>query len=208
VRIDTKGTVGQFLRWLKEGTKFFPPIIPCYDEQHLQLQTPEILTLQVHSELQTSIVSFSPIMARYLDALRVTNRNVLAPIEERKKVIDALGSALAVVPLPLRQKSAYLTRFAVAITVGLFDGALSYLWDETIKALRSLASRFDLGYFFSVAEQISPRNKNFTTEDHLRDVSEHDLLEACRRIGLISDVNFKRLEHINFMRNHARAAHP
>jgi hypothetical protein len=160
------------------------------------------------TELQTSIATFNPVMARYLADLGLPIDNVLSPIEERKKVFVALGSALEVLPLEDRQKAYYLTRFAVAITVGLFDGALSYLWDETIKSLRRLVARFDLGYFYSVAEKISSKNKNFHTEDDLNGVDDHDLLEACRRIGLISDVNYKRLEHVNYMRNHASSAHP
>lgn len=43
-----------------------------------------------------------------------------------------------------RQRAYYLTKFTVAIAVGLFDGALNYLWDETISSLRRLVSRVDL----------------------------------------------------------------
>lgn len=129
-------------------------------------------------------------------------------MEDRRKIIDSLASALDILSLEERAKSYYLTRFTVAIAVGLFDGALTYLWDETIKSLRRLVADFDLAYFYSVAEQISSRNKNFHNEEDLSQVAEHDLLEACRRIGLLNDVNYKRLEHVNYMRNHASAAHP
>jgi hypothetical protein len=107
-----------------------------------------------------------------------------------------------------RVKAIYLSKFTVAITVGLFDGALNFLWDETVKALRRLIISFDLEYFYNVAETISPRYRNLVVEEDLEVISEHDLLEISRRIGLINDVNFKRLEHVNYLRNHASAAHP
>ena len=39
-------------------------------------------------------------------------------------------------------------------------------------------------------------------------MQDHDILEVCRRIGLLSDVNYRRLEHVNYMRNNASATHP
>jgi hypothetical protein len=55
---------------------------------------------------------------------------------------------------------------------------------------------------------VNPRHKDLTDAEDLDLISDHDLLETCRRVGLISDVNFQRLEHVNYMRNHASAAHP
>jgi hypothetical protein len=103
--------------------------------------------------------------------------NILSPVEERKKVIDQLESVLGILPVEDRQKAYYLTKFTVAVAVGLFDGALNYLWDETIGALRRLVNKIDLGYFFAVAATINSRNKNFTTADDLDQVADHDLLE-------------------------------
>lgn len=159
-------------------------------------------------EIETSIRSFHPALEGYVAGLGLPTDNVLSPVDERKKIINSLGDVLSMLPLEERAKATYITRFIVAVTVGLFDGALAYLWDETIRALRKLVARFDLAYFFSVAEKVNPRCKNLHTEDDLDEVSDHDLLEACRRIGLINDVNYQRLEHINYMRNHASAAHP
>lgn len=166
------------------------------------------LAIRMPSELASSIEAFSPAMAGYLATLGLPTENVLSPIEERRKVIASLESALEPLSYSERQKAFYLTRFAVAASVGLFNGALTDLWNETMAALRSMVARFDLGYFFSVAEKISSRNKNFQTVEDLEQVADHDLLEACRRIGLLSDVNHKRLEHVNYMRNHASSAHP
>ncbi|MBK9726538.1 MAG: hypothetical protein IPO86_00305 [Saprospiraceae bacterium] len=159
-------------------------------------------------QMETSIAAFNKPIADLLDFCGLPTVDVLSPIEERRKVIYALESTLEILPYPDRQKAYYLSKFTVAVTVGLFDGALSFLWDETIRAVRNLVSGFDLQYFFQIAETISPKYKNLVNSEDLEAISEHDLLEITRRIGLINDVNFKRLEHVNYMRNHASSAHP
>lgn len=96
----------------------------------------------------------------------------------------------------------------MAIVAGLFDGAINYLWNETIAALRRLVLKFDLQYFFSIAEKIDSRQRKLSTEEHLDQIGDHDLLLTCHRIGLLSDVNLQRLSHVDYMRNHTSAAHP
>lgn len=159
-------------------------------------------------DLQQSIDGFNQPLARYLRELNLPTENVLYPIEERKSVIEALEDALSELPYDERTKSHYLSKFTVAIAAGLFDGALNYLWNETIGALRDFVATFDLQYFYSVLSKINNRYENLRGKEDLEEVSDHDLLEACRRVGLLSDVNYRRLEQINYMRNHASAAHP
>ncbi|MBD2472404.1 hypothetical protein [Nostoc sp. FACHB-145] len=160
------------------------------------------------SKIETSIAAFSEPLANFLKHLGLPTDNILSPIQERRKVIYNLESTLEVLPLEERAKSEYLSKFAASITMGLFDGALTFLWDETIKALGRLIVGFDLQYFYNVAGTISPKYKNLNLEEELEAISAHDLLEICRRMGLISDINFTRLEHVNYLRNHASAAHP
>ena len=166
------------------------------------------IIIRPSADLQKSIEGFNEPLAKYIQDLGLPTHEVLYPIDERKNVINALEEAISILPLEQREKSYYLTKFTVAIAVGLFDGAINYLWDETIAALRRLVFKFDLDYFFSVAEKISSRHKNLYTKDDIDQIGDHDLLEACRRIGLLSDVNYQRLVHVNYMRNHASAAHP
>lgn len=159
--------------------------------------------------IETSIAALNKPLANYLIHLGLPTENILSPIEERRKVIWALESTLEILHINERERAYYLSKFTVAVSVGLFDGALSFLWDETVKALRRLVASFDLEYFFNVAESMAPtRYKNLTVEEDLVIISEHDMLEICRRIGLLNDVNFKRLEYVNYLRNHASAAHP
>lgn len=174
----------------------------------LENDSKDLRLVPISVELERSIHSLNEPLSNYLEDLGLPTENVLYSISERKKVIDALKDALAVLPINSRAKAYYLTKFTVAITVGLFDGALSYLWDETISALRKLVLKFDLEYFFSVAETVGSRYKGLSSSEDLDEIGEHDLLDTIRRIGLISDVNYRRLDHVNYMRNHASAAHP
>jgi len=160
------------------------------------------------SQIETSIGAFSQPLADLLQHIGLPTENILSPIQERRKVIYALESTLEILPMEDRAKADYLSKFTVAIAVGLFDGALTFLWDETIKALGRLIVSFDLQYFYNVAESISPKYKNLNSSEDLEAISAHDLLEISRRIGLINDVNFERLRQVNYLRNHASSAHP
>lgn len=159
-------------------------------------------------KIDSSISALNQPLANMLTKIGLPTENVLSPIEERRKVVFALESTLDILPYEARMKAVYLSKFTVAVTVGLFDGALNFLWDETIKAIRNLVFRFDLEHFFNIAATMSPRYKNLHLFEEMEAISEHDLLEICRRIGLINDINFKRLEHVNYLRNHASSAHP
>ncbi len=159
-------------------------------------------------QIESSISAFNQPLANLLTHIGLPTENILSPIEERRKVIFSLESTIEILPIEEREKSIYLSKFTVAVSVGLFDGALNFLWDETIKALRRLVSEFDLHYFLNVALTINSKYKNLSSVEDLEAIGDHDLLEICRRIGLISDINYKRLENVNYLRNHASAAHP
>ncbi|WP_375495267.1 hypothetical protein [uncultured Nostoc sp.] len=88
------------------------------------------------SKIETSIAAFSEPLANFLKHLGLPTDNILSPIQERRKVIYNLESTLEVLPLEERAKSEYLSKFAASITMGLFDGALTFLWDETINNLK------------------------------------------------------------------------
>ena len=66
---------------------------------------------------------------------------------------------------------------------------------------------YDLDYFF---DQIttSPDKKSKFKEDDLDGISDQELIEGARKIELISEVGYKQLDLIRYMRNFASAAHP
>jgi hypothetical protein len=159
-------------------------------------------------ELETSIQGFSAPLAGFLGSLGLPTEHVLVDFGERRFVLQSLQQTLNVLPYDERAKAYYLSKFSVAIMVGLFDAALNFLWDETILALRRLASGIDLSYFFDTAEKREAYRSKLQTEEDLRLLDDFTLIDTCARVDLLSDVNRERLRHVNFMRNHASAAHP
>ncbi|MFF3068825.1 hypothetical protein [Kitasatospora sp. NPDC057936] len=107
-----------------------------------------------------------------------------------------------------RAEAPYLAKMIMAGSVGLFDAALNYLWNETINRLRDHVEAFDVAYFFELAEPDPARRKNLKTREDLAQIDDYKLLETANKIKLISDLGHKQLVHINYMRNHASAAHP
>lgn len=169
------------------------------------------LDLQIREnkkEVGNSIETFNRPLAKFLEYNGLPIENILMPIEERIKVINSMQNILELVDGEKRVKAYYLSKFTISIASGLFDGALNYVWNEAVRALRTLVINYDLQYFYSIAAGISNKYKSLSKEEELEFVSEHDLLEINRRIGLLSDINFKKLEYINYMRNHSSAAHP
>ncbi|HIP36565.1 MAG TPA: hypothetical protein EYG85_06900 [Crocinitomix sp.] len=147
-------------------------------------------------------------LSNFLKHYNLPTENIFSPIEERRKVITSLGSVLELLSLEKREQANYLSSFTISISLGMFDGALAFLWDETIRALRKMIVDFDLHYFYSIAENMSKRYKGLSTAEEIEAISEHDLLEISRRIGLLNNVNHKRLETVNYFRNHTSSAHP
>jgi hypothetical protein len=159
-------------------------------------------------QISDSIKSFSIPLSKYLNHLGLPTENIVTSIEERRKVIFGLPEIIESIPSIEKSKSNYLSKFSVAVAAGLFDGALNYLWNQTILSLYRNIISFDLGYFFSVAEALNQRYARLSTEEHLRAISDHDLLEICRRIGIFSETIHRKLETVNYFRNHESAAHP
>ncbi|MEU5524667.1 hypothetical protein ABZ759_29390 [Streptomyces sp. NPDC047860] len=96
----------------------------------------------------------------------------------------------------------------MAGSVGLFDAALNYLWDETVIELRKRVIGYDLSYFYAVAETSQSRRNELKSAEDLVKFDDAKLLSGARQIGLISDVGYRQIDHIRFMRNYASAAHP
>jgi len=160
------------------------------------------------SEVETNLATINNPLNMFLEHYSLPTEDIFSPIEERRKIITALGSVFEILSLDKRKKSNYLSKFTVSVSLGMFDGALAFLWDETIRSLREMIINFDLHYFYSIAQNISPRYKGLSTSEDIEAISEYDLLDISRRIGLLSDINHRRLEQVNYFRNHASSAHP
>jgi len=161
------------------------PPEPRTSSTEVVVQEPPSLASTSPNDLSSSIAAFNHPLASYLTNIGLPTGGVLAPIEDRRTVIESLESALAALPYPERQKAVYLSRFIVAVSVGLFDGAVNYLWNETVAAMRRLVAKVDLAYFFSVTSQINGQYSKLGSEEDLAQIAEHDLLEACRRMASV-----------------------
>lgn len=162
----------------------------------------------IKGEIQSSISDFNEPFTEYLVNLGLPVDGVLAPIDQRQIIINSIETEINKIPTENRQVAVYLTRFLSSVAAGLFDGAVTYLWNETIKSLRQMIFSFDLDYFFKVCEQLNTRYKNLNSFEDLSIIGDFDLLTACNRMGLISDHVFEVFKFINYIRNHSSAAHP
>lgn len=136
------------------------------------------------------------------------SEGVLVEISERATLLGNLTSGMHSLPVDSRGDSLYLSKMVAAAASGLFDAALNYLWNETVAELRKRVARYDLNFFFDVAVKHQDKRKEFKTEDDLQLLQDYDLLSACLSIGLLSDIGYRKLNHIRDMRNHSSAAHP
>lgn len=177
-------------------------------EETLINETYTLITNGDNRKVQNTLESLNAPIKSFLDFHNLPTRNVLAPDSEKIKLFTMFGAVIECLPLEKREDAKYLTKFVIAVAGGLFDGALSFLWDETVKSLRGTIVSYDLTYFYSIAEQINGKYRNLYNEDDLKYILDHDLLEISKRMGLIDDHGYKTLENVNYLRNHASSAHP
>ena len=87
--------------------------------------------------------------------------NVLSSLDERRMNTELI------------KESYYLSKFFVAVSTGLFDAALNYLWDETIKQLRIRVVNGDIRYFYDVVIS-DERTKKYTSPQDLFKIDDLD----------------------------------
>jgi len=157
---------------------------------------------------RADLEAFEELMFQVLDAWGLPTDSIIVAAKQREALIRNTPIAIEELSDAERAKAPYIAKMVMAGSVGLFDAALNYLWNETVNRLRDHVAAFDVDYFFELAEPDPDRRKNLKTREDLSEIGDYQLLEAANRIKLISDVAFKQLTHINYMRNHASAAHP
>ena len=152
-------------------------------------------------QFETGLLSF-------LSSYGLPTESILITIEERMDVFKNVESVLAKINEEQKQSSVYVSKFIAAAASGLFDAALNYLWDETILELRRRVAQYDLSYFYDIAVTSPDRRKNLLDESHLTRITDSELIYGAKEISLISELGFKHLDYIRFMRNWVSAAHP
>ena len=89
----------------------------------------------------------------------------------------------------------------VAVRVGLFDGAINYMWNVTVLHLRQRIRDFGLPAVAQVLQQ------QFEEGD-LINLQDSKLIELCRKLNLITEDGFFFLDQCRETRNNFSAAHP
>jgi len=165
-------------------------------------------SLVVSGNAERELLKFENTLITSLERLSLPSSGIFVGIPERATVFFNVEGVLSLLPEEKRRDSVYITKFLAATASGLFDAALNYLWDETIIELRKRVEQYDLSYFYDQAIHGADRRRGFKDESDLVKLSDSELIEGARQIGLISDIGFKHLDYINYMRNRASAAHP
>jgi hypothetical protein len=89
----------------------------------------------------------------------------------------------------------------VAVSTGLFDGAINYIWNATILHLRQRIKDFGLPVVAQIIQ------KDFE-EKHLLELQDHQLIELCLKLNLITEDGLFFLDQCRDTRNNFSAAHP
>lgn len=149
--------------------------------------------------LPAVIDSTLPALVALTDALGVP-RDILASDEEIQAAWLGLPRILR--KIPPQRRTEELGRMCVATAVGLFDGAINYVWNATVLELREKVRAFGL----MVVRQVTG-NTGFD-EDALQDLKDAELLNLCLKLNLITEDGFYFLDQCRDIRNNFSAAHP
>ncbi|GIV43806.1 MAG: hypothetical protein KatS3mg035_0929 [Bacteroidia bacterium] len=146
-------------------------------------------------------------LVTFLEQHNLPSEGIFVGVTERINVFKNLEGVIDQIAPQEKRQSLYLSKFIAGVASGLFDAALNYLWDETILQIRKRVVQYDLEYFYDNAVS-GEKRKRLKDENDLTKIDDYDLIKGAKEIGLISELGFKHLEYINYMRNWVSAAHP
>lgn len=126
-------------------------------------------------------------------------REVLASDEEISYAWRELPREILRIPPQLRD--GLIMRMCVATSVGLFDGAINYIWNAVIITLRRKITNFGLPL---VAQTL---DRKFDDDD-LNNCMDSELLDLCYKLQLLSEDGYFFLNQCRNIRNNFSSAHP
>jgi hypothetical protein len=126
-------------------------------------------------------------------------REVLASDEEVYYAWRDLPRELKQLPIEIRGE--LIARMCVAVSAGLFDAAVNYIWNAAILHLRDKVRNFGLPIVASIQQ------KDFE-EKHLLELQDSQLLDLCLKLNLINEDGYFFLDQCRDVRNNFSAAHP
>jgi hypothetical protein len=167
---------------------------------------PEDRKLQPAKQV-SDLAADTSVFTAYLEQFGLPTENVIATTKERGIVGSNLPTFLDDLPAEEKRDARYLSKFVGATAVGLFDAALNYIWNEVVLNLRKKADVYGIDLFFdaAVGGTLRASYKDATDLDGIKDTV---LLNTCLKLELVSEVVFRKLDHILTMRNEVAASHP
>ena len=126
-------------------------------------------------------------------------REVLATDEEISYAWEDLPRELKKIPPDNRDD--LIAKMCIAISCGLFDSAINYIWNSTIIHLRQKLKFFGLPFIAQILE------KDFS-ESTLNEMQDSQLLDLTLKLNIISHDAFFFLDQCRNTRNNFSAAHP
>lgn len=160
------------------------------------------------ADITSTITTFEGELLGRASAMGLPTENVLVDVGPRVVVLNNMEVAMVSLPPERRATSLYLSKFMMAVSAGLFDAALNYLWDETIGELRKRIVDYDLNYFFDLAATSPEKRKDLSAPEDLAKITDDELIRLAARMEFISPAGQAQLDLVRYMRNHASAAHP
>lgn len=127
------------------------------------------------------------------------SREVLASDDEIQYAWRDLPRELREIPPALRGE--LIARMCVAVSTGLFDGAMNYAWNAAILQLRTKIRNFGLPIVAQILQS------DFE-EKHLLQLQDNQLLELSLKLNLVNEDGFFFLDQCRDVRNNFSAAHP
>lgn len=190
----------------KRVVRPFVLLVTIVKGQIMTKKTSKIVVQQNYGIQQLN--DFEESLLGFLEQHNLPTESILVPVQQRAIVFNNIESVLNELDDAHIEKSVYISKFFAAVASGLFDAALNYLWDETIFELRRRVAQYDISYFFDSAVKNAEKRKRLKTEDDLVRLDDNELISGAREIELISEIGFRHLDNIRYMRNWASAAHP
>lgn len=155
----------------------------------------------------SDLAAETSVFVSYLQQFDLPTDNIIASTDERSIIASNLPFFLSTLSTESKRDARYLSKFVGATAIGLFDAALNYVWNEVVLNLRKKASIYGIDLFFDAA--VGGKNREFyKDENDLGGLKDGVLLDTCRKLELISDIVYRKLDNILTMRNEVAASHP
>lgn len=87
----------------------------------------------------------------YLKYLELPTENILADYNQRTTIETNLVNFITKLDSETKREGRYLSKFVAAASIGLFDAALNYVWNEVVINLRKKAVVYGLELFYDAA---------------------------------------------------------